>query len=60
MAKKGKGDRNDNRPNGKAVKKHPKVQKKTGRTVGGYSPAKLAERAKKRADHNNNNRATVS
>jgi hypothetical protein len=37
------------RPNGKAKKQKPKKQRKTGRTVGGYSPAKLAERAKKRA-----------
>ena len=45
---KGRGERNDNRPNGKAFKKHPKVQKKTGRTVGGYSYTKAIERAKKR------------
>jgi hypothetical protein len=46
MAKnKGRGERNDNRPNGKAVKKHPKTNKKTGRTIGGYSPAKLKIRA---------------
>jgi hypothetical protein len=37
------------RANGKARKKKPRKQRKTGRTVGGYSPAKLAERAKKRA-----------
>ena len=36
------------RANGKARKKNPKKQRKTGRTVGGYSPAKLAIRAKKR------------
>lgn len=40
--------RNDERKNGKAWKKKPKVQKKTGRTVGGYSLAKLAIRAEKR------------
>lgn len=39
---------NTNRKNGKAAKKNPKVQKKTGKTIGGYSPAKLAIRAKKR------------
>jgi len=39
----------NDRPNGKARKKNPKKPRKTGRTVGGYSPAKLAERAKKRA-----------
>jgi hypothetical protein len=36
------------RKNGKAYKKKPKVQKKTGKTIGGYSPAKLAIRAQKR------------
>jgi hypothetical protein len=30
------------RKNGKAWKKKPKVQKKTGKTIDGYSPAKLA------------------
>lgn len=40
---------NEGRKNGKARKKNPKTPRKTGRTVGGYSPAKLAERAKKRA-----------
>ncbi len=40
--------RNNDRKNGKAWKKNPKVQKKTGKTVGGYSPAKLAIRAEKR------------
>lgn len=39
---------NDNRKNGKAWKKKPKVAKKTGRTIGGYSPAKLVARAVKR------------
>jgi hypothetical protein len=37
------------RKNGKAWKKKPKVQKKTGRTINGYSPAKLAIRAQKRS-----------
>jgi len=50
MAKnKSRGERNDNRPNGKAVKKHPKTNKKTGRTVGGYSSAKLKIRAATRS-----------
>ena len=40
--------RNSDRKNGKAWKKAPKVNRKTGKTVGGYSPAKLAERASKR------------
>ena len=39
---------NTQRKNGKAWKKHPKVQKKTGKTVGGYSLAKLAMRAQRR------------
>ena len=37
------------RANGKARKKNPKKQRKTGRTIGGSSPAKLAIRAKKRS-----------
>ena len=36
------------RKNGKAAKKKPKMQKKTGRTIGGYSLSKLAIRALKR------------
>ena len=40
---------NSQRKNGKAWKKRPKVQKKTGKTVGGYSPTKLAIRAQKRS-----------
>jgi hypothetical protein len=43
------GGRNDERPNGKAYKKIKKIQKKTGRTIDGYLPSKIAERAKKRA-----------
>jgi hypothetical protein len=50
MAKsKNKGERNDDRPNGKATKKHPKTNRKTGRTIGGYSPAKLKIRAATRS-----------
>ena len=41
-------DRTMERKNGKAAKKKPKVQKKTGRTIGGYSLSKLAIRALKR------------
>lgn len=50
MAKRGKssGNRNDDRPNGKAWKKNPKKLRKTGRTIGGYSPAKLELRKLKR------------
>ena len=39
---------NTQRKNGKAWKQKPKVQKKTGKTVDGYSPAKQAIRAEKR------------
>lgn len=43
--------RNDERPNGKSTKKHSGVAPgaHNGKTKGGYSPAKLAERAEKRA-----------
>ena len=46
-----KTSRNDNRPNGKAFKKQPVdlAKRYTGRTVNGYSPAKLKLRAEKRA-----------
>lgn len=43
------GTTNTQRKNGKAWKKKPKVQKKTGKTIGGYSPAKLALRKEKRS-----------
>ena len=52
MAKgKGKsgGTRNDNRNCGKAWKKNPRKQRKTNRTIGGYSPSKLKIREQKRA-----------
>ena len=39
---------NTTRPNGKASKKKPKVQRKTGKTIGGYSLNKLALRMIKR------------
>ena len=48
MKRKTSNQRNDNRPNGKAWKKKPKVQKKTGKTIGGYTPAKLEIRKSKR------------
>lgn len=50
MAKRGKssGNRNDDRPNGKSWKKNPKKPRKTGRTIGGYTPAKLELRKLKR------------
>ena len=45
-----KTSRNDSRPNGKAFKKRPVDLSKrfTGRTVNGYSPAKLRIRVMKR------------
>ncbi len=45
-----KTSRNDNRPNGKAFKKRPVdlFKRYTGRTVNGYSPAKLRLREIKR------------
>lgn len=42
------GVRNDNRKCGKAWKKNPRKPRKTGRTIGGYSPAKLRLRELKR------------
>lgn len=50
MAKRGKssGVRNNDRPNGKSWKKNPKKPRKTGRTIGGYSPSKLEIRKQKR------------
>ena len=54
MAKgKGKsgGTRNDNRKCGKAWKKNPRKQLKTGRTIGGYSLAKLKIREHKRQNY---------
>jgi len=43
-----KGITNPQRKNGKAWKKKPKVQRKTGKTIGGYSRAKFKARAEKR------------
>ena len=45
------GTRNDNRKCGKAWKKKPRKQRKTGRTIGGYSPAKLKIREYKRKNY---------
>ena len=52
MAKRGKssGIRNTDRKCGKAWKKNPRKQRKTGRTIGGYSPNKLKIREQKRYD----------
>lgn len=49
--KPGSGQTNSDRKCGKASKKNPKQSDhgKTGRTVGGYSPSKLAIRAEKRS-----------
>ncbi len=46
---KSSGNRNDNRKCGKSWKQKPRKQRKTGRTVGGYSPAKLKIREQRRA-----------
>jgi hypothetical protein len=53
MAKRGKssGIRNTDRKCGKAWKKNPRKQRKTGRTIGGYSSAKLKIREQKRYDY---------
>ena len=48
---KSSGNRNDNRKCGKAWKKKPRKQRKTGRTIGGYSPAKLKIREYKRQNY---------
>ena len=45
------GTRNDNRKCGKAWKKKPRKQRKTGRTIGGYSPEKLKIREYKRKNY---------
>jgi hypothetical protein len=45
------GTRNDNRKCGKTWKKKPRKQRKTGRTVGGYTPAKLKIREYKRQNY---------
>jgi hypothetical protein len=45
------GSRNDNRKCGKAYKQRPRKQRKTGRTIGGYSPAKLKIREQKRYNY---------
>ena len=41
-------ERNSARPNGKAWKKKPKSNRVTGKTVGGYSAAKIQIRKSKR------------
>ena len=43
------GERNSDRPNGKAWKKNPKVQGSKKKNTGGYSPAAAARRAAKRS-----------
>ena len=45
------GTRYDNRKCGKAWKKNPRKQRKTGRTIDGYSPAKLKIREQKRYNY---------
>jgi hypothetical protein len=51
MKNKTSGHRNDNRKCGKAWKKKPRKQRKTGRTIGGYTPAKLKIREYKRQNY---------
>lgn len=53
MAKRGKssGITNQDRKCGKAWKKVKRKQRKTGRTVGGYLPAKLKIREQKHYDY---------
>ena len=50
MAKRGKssGIRNNDRKCGKAWKKNPRKQRKTGRTINGYKPKKIVLRELKR------------
>jgi hypothetical protein len=52
MAKAKSQGRNDDRPNGKAWKKVKKTPKRIGKTIGGYSPAKLKIRESKRTPAN--------
>ena len=53
MAKgKSSDGRNDDRPNGKAWKKRKRINKQTGKTTDGYTPAKLKIRAEKRTPAN--------
>lgn len=65
MAKKPAATNNaatSNRKNGKPSKKNPKtgLEGITGRTVGGYSPAKLAIRASKRTPQEAAHRAAMA
>jgi len=48
MKAKRSGERNSDRPNGKAWKQKPKVNRKTGNTDDGYTAAKIAIRKGKR------------
>ena len=43
-----RGERNSDRPNGKAWKKKPKTNRKTGNTEKGFTAAKIAIRKIKR------------
>lgn len=49
MGKPKKGGGNKPKVEASSVPKSPKQQRKTGRTIGGYSPKKLAIRAAKRS-----------
>ena len=44
-------ERNSDRPNGKAWKKKPKTNRVTGKTVGGYTAAKIQIRKSKRVSN---------
>jgi hypothetical protein len=57
---KSSGNRNDNRKCGKAWKQKPRKQRKTGRTIGGYSPAKIKIREYKRQNYVASNSEVLS
>ena len=57
---KSSGNRNDNRKCGKAWKQNPRKQRKTGRTIGGYSPAKIKIREYKRQNYVASNNEVLS
>jgi hypothetical protein len=62
MAKRGKssGIRNTDRKCGKAWKKNPRKQRKTGRTINGYKPEKIVLRELKRQNPIQNDSEVLS
>jgi len=62
MAKRGKssGIRNTDRKCGKAWKKNPRKQRKTGRTISGYKPEKIVLRELKRQNPIQNDSEVLS